>query len=107
MVSLFEQDLDLRCEDLIQEEFGVQCNFDVHDAVQKLERLGIVQRVSLHVNYYLFNMLHKYVKDQSKLCCNSFLAQIASTYAPTQMRIIQYTLQYFAGVICIFHKFKI
>lgn len=41
------QDLDLRCEELIHEEFGIQCNFDVLDAVQKLERLGIVARVSL------------------------------------------------------------
>ncbi|KAF3337108.1 hypothetical protein FCM35_KLT17695 [Carex littledalei] len=46
-------DLDLRCEELIQEEFGVQCNFDVHDAVQKLERLGIVQRDSIGRIYCL------------------------------------------------------
>lgn len=38
------QDLDLRCEELIQEEFGERCNFEVLDAVQKLERLGIVAR---------------------------------------------------------------
>ncbi|KAJ4752069.1 aminopeptidase (DUF3754) [Rhynchospora pubera] len=41
------EDLDLRCEDLIKEEFGQQCNFDVVDAVQKLERLGIVSRDSI------------------------------------------------------------
>lgn len=41
------QDLDLRCEELIKEEFGVSCNFDVDDAVQKLEKLGIVTRVRL------------------------------------------------------------
>ncbi|XP_078166860.1 uncharacterized protein LOC144561686 [Carex rostrata] len=46
-------DLDLRCEELIQEEFGIQCNFDVHDAVQKLERLGIVQRDSIGRIYCL------------------------------------------------------
>lgn len=46
----YEQDLDLRCEDLIKEEFGQQCNFDVVDAVQKLERLGIVSRVSFFEN---------------------------------------------------------
>jgi hypothetical protein len=40
------QDLDLRCEQLIKEEFGVECNFDVVDAVKKLEKLGIVSRVS-------------------------------------------------------------
>lgn len=41
------QDLDLRCEDLIKEEFGQICNFDVDDAVQKLEKLGIVSRDSI------------------------------------------------------------
>ncbi|KAI3862669.1 hypothetical protein MKW92_005820 [Papaver armeniacum] len=38
------EDLDLRCEELIKEEFGENCNFDVDDAVQKLEKLGIVSR---------------------------------------------------------------
>ncbi|KAL5864608.1 hypothetical protein ACOSQ3_002122 [Xanthoceras sorbifolium] len=37
-------DLDLRCEELIKEEFGESCNFEVDDAVQKLEKLGIVAR---------------------------------------------------------------
>ncbi|KAJ9132892.1 hypothetical protein P3X46_033717 [Hevea brasiliensis] len=41
------QDLDLRCEELIQEEFGESCNFDVDDAVHKLEKLGIVARDTL------------------------------------------------------------
>jgi len=41
------QDLDLRCEELILEEFGERCNFEVVDAVQKLERLGIVARDSV------------------------------------------------------------
>ncbi|KAF9669452.1 hypothetical protein SADUNF_Sadunf14G0109000 [Salix dunnii] len=41
------QDLDLRCEDLINEVFGESCNFDVDDAVEKLEKLGIVARDSL------------------------------------------------------------
>ncbi|XP_068665126.1 uncharacterized protein [Aristolochia californica] len=40
-------DLDIRCEQLILEEFGEKCNFDVVDAVQKLEKLGIVSRDSL------------------------------------------------------------
>jgi hypothetical protein len=44
------QDLDLRCEELIKEEFGAECNFDVRDAVKKLERLGIVHRVNLLIN---------------------------------------------------------
>ncbi|KAK1369797.1 Aminopeptidase [Heracleum sosnowskyi] len=41
------EDLDLRCEELIQEEFGESCNFDVDDAVIKLEKLGIVSRDSI------------------------------------------------------------
>ncbi|KAK9113300.1 hypothetical protein Syun_020097 [Stephania yunnanensis] len=40
-------DLDLRCEELIKEEFGENCNFDVDDAIQKLEKLGIVARDSI------------------------------------------------------------
>lgn len=40
-----KQDLDQQCEDLIKEEFGANCNFDVDDAVQKLEKLGIISRV--------------------------------------------------------------
>ncbi|XP_038874654.1 uncharacterized protein LOC120067213 [Benincasa hispida] len=38
------EDLDLRCEELIKEEFGEHCNFEVDDAVQKLEKLGIISR---------------------------------------------------------------
>ncbi|KAG8656055.1 hypothetical protein MANES_04G093800v8 [Manihot esculenta] len=38
-------ELDQRCEDLIKEDFGESCNFDVDDAVQKLEKLGIVSQV--------------------------------------------------------------
>ncbi|XP_030512179.1 uncharacterized protein LOC115726450 [Rhodamnia argentea] len=41
------QDLDIRCEELIKEEFGESCNFDVDDAVEKLEKLGIVARDSI------------------------------------------------------------
>ncbi|XP_043817749.1 uncharacterized protein LOC110626677 isoform X5 [Manihot esculenta] len=40
------QDLDKRCEQLIKEVFDESCNFDVDDAVQKLERLGIITRAS-------------------------------------------------------------
>ncbi|KAG8385032.1 hypothetical protein BUALT_Bualt04G0180700 [Buddleja alternifolia] len=38
------EDLDRQCEELIQDEFGEHCNFDVDDAVHKLEKLGIVCR---------------------------------------------------------------
>ncbi|XP_020214699.1 uncharacterized protein LOC109798733 [Cajanus cajan] len=41
------QDLDQWCEELIKEEFNEECNFDVDDAVQKLENLGIVTRDSV------------------------------------------------------------
>uniref|UniRef100_A0A2N9J7C0 Uncharacterized protein n=1 Tax=Fagus sylvatica TaxID=28930 RepID=A0A2N9J7C0_FAGSY len=48
-------DLDLRCEDLIKEEFGERCNFDVDDAVQKLEKLGIIARDSIG-RYYCMGL---------------------------------------------------
>lgn len=41
------EDLDLHCEELIKEEFGERCDFEVDDAVQKLEKLGIVTRDSI------------------------------------------------------------
>ncbi|XP_056687031.1 uncharacterized protein [Spinacia oleracea] len=41
------EDLDLNCEELIKEEFGENCNFDVDDAVEKLEKLGVVSRDSI------------------------------------------------------------
>lgn len=41
------EDLDLQCEELIKEEFDASCNFDVDDAVHKLERMGIVARDSI------------------------------------------------------------
>ncbi|XP_060170369.1 uncharacterized protein LOC132600891 [Lycium barbarum] len=37
-------DLDARCEELIKERFAISCNFDVDDAVSKLEKLGIVSK---------------------------------------------------------------
>ncbi|KAK9925595.1 hypothetical protein M0R45_033914 [Rubus argutus] len=40
-------DLDKWCEDLIKEQFDDDINFDVDDAVQKLEKLGIVTRDTL------------------------------------------------------------
>ncbi|KAL7232898.1 hypothetical protein ACSBR2_010827 [Camellia fascicularis] len=49
------QDLDMRCEELIKEEFGEKCNFDVDDAVQKLEKLGIVARDSIG-RYYCVSL---------------------------------------------------
>lgn len=41
------EDLDRQCEELLVSEFGEKCNFDVVDAVNKLERLKIVNRDSL------------------------------------------------------------
>ncbi|VFQ96648.1 unnamed protein product [Cuscuta campestris] len=38
------QGLDQRCEELIKEKFNESCNFDVDDAIQKLEKLGIVYK---------------------------------------------------------------
>lgn len=47
------QELDKKCEELINDEFGERCNFDVDDAVQKLEKLGIIAKVSLHLCFSL------------------------------------------------------
>eukprot|EP00246_Nothoceros_aenigmaticus_P003326 TRINITY_DN14419_c0_g1_i1.p1 TRINITY_DN14419_c0_g1~~TRINITY_DN14419_c0_g1_i1.p1 ORF type:complete len:487 (+),score=87.98 TRINITY_DN14419_c0_g1_i1:55-1515(+) len=41
------RDLDLRCEQLMLEEFSEKCDFEVEDAVQKMDKLGIVTRDSL------------------------------------------------------------
>ncbi|XP_076923455.1 uncharacterized protein LOC143585582 [Bidens hawaiensis] len=41
------EDLDLQCEELIKEEFGASCNFDVDDAIHKLEKMGITARDSI------------------------------------------------------------
>ncbi|KAJ6723606.1 AMINOPEPTIDASE (DUF3754) [Salix koriyanagi] len=38
------QELDRRCEELITGEFNEKCNFDVDDALQKLQKLGIVAK---------------------------------------------------------------
>ncbi|KAJ4748455.1 aminopeptidase (DUF3754) [Rhynchospora pubera] len=39
-----KSELDDRCEELIKEKFGLECNFDEEDAIQKLDKLGIVTR---------------------------------------------------------------
>ncbi|XP_031477434.1 uncharacterized protein LOC116248657 isoform X1 [Nymphaea colorata] len=41
-----KQELDKRCEELMESEFGLKCDFEVDDAVQKLEKLGIIGRDS-------------------------------------------------------------
>ncbi|KAK9052295.1 hypothetical protein SSX86_028924 [Deinandra increscens subsp. villosa] len=38
------KELDKKCEELLKEEFGERCNFDVVDAVSKLEKLGIISK---------------------------------------------------------------
>ncbi|KAI7754118.1 hypothetical protein M8C21_014862 [Ambrosia artemisiifolia] len=38
------KELDKKCEELLKEEFGERCNFDVDDAVSKLEKLGIISK---------------------------------------------------------------
>ncbi|XP_042469722.1 uncharacterized protein LOC122052317 [Zingiber officinale] len=42
--ELTKEALDRHCEKLITEEFGKNCNFEVEDAIRKLEKLGIVTR---------------------------------------------------------------
>lgn len=43
--GMMEQDLDRKCEELILEQYTENCNFDVDDAIHKLEKLGIVHKV--------------------------------------------------------------
>ncbi|KAK8618998.1 hypothetical protein V6N13_132968 [Hibiscus sabdariffa] len=38
------KELDQWCEDLLREEFGESCNFDVDDALDKLEKLKVVTK---------------------------------------------------------------
>ena len=46
------------CEELIKKEFNESCNFDVDDAVQKLEKLGIVAQVRFSfLSYFSFTFL--------------------------------------------------
>ena len=42
-----KQELDRRCEQLMASKFGEKCDFDVVDALEKLEKLEIVTKVSL------------------------------------------------------------
>ncbi len=42
-----KQELDRRCEQLMASKFGEKCDFDVEDALVKLEKLEIVTKVSL------------------------------------------------------------
>ncbi|XP_048134386.1 uncharacterized protein LOC115747508 isoform X3 [Rhodamnia argentea] len=51
------QDIDLHCEELIKKEFDVNCNFDVDDAVTKLEKLGLVVR-DAEGNYSCVELKH-------------------------------------------------
>ncbi|CAH2072806.1 unnamed protein product [Thlaspi arvense] len=41
-----KEELDMQSEAFIKEEFNESCNFDVDDAVKKLEKLGLVSRDS-------------------------------------------------------------
>ncbi|XP_030450235.2 uncharacterized protein LOC115672559 [Syzygium oleosum] len=50
-----KRDLDIQCEELIKEVFDASCNFDVDDAVEKLEKLGIVARDSIG-RYYCVDL---------------------------------------------------
>lgn len=43
--GILQQELDEKCELLIKEQFNENCNFDIDDAIQKLEKLGIVYKV--------------------------------------------------------------
>ncbi|XP_065865943.1 uncharacterized protein [Euphorbia lathyris] len=51
------QELDRRCEELMRQEFTENCNFDVDDAVKKLEKLGIVT-LDTAMNYKCVDLKH-------------------------------------------------
>lgn len=60
---LCQQELDMRCEELIQRQFDQSCNFDVDDAVHKLEKLGIVVQVRSYrarENFYSCCLISSY-----------------------------------------------
>jgi hypothetical protein len=40
-----EEDLDRRCEQLLATKFNEKCDFEVDDAISKLEKLEIVSKV--------------------------------------------------------------
>jgi hypothetical protein len=40
-----KQDLDRRCEHLLATKFNEKCDFEVDDAISKLEKLEIVSKV--------------------------------------------------------------
>lgn len=40
-----KQELDRRCEELMASKFGEKCDFDVEDALVKLEKLEIISKV--------------------------------------------------------------
>jgi hypothetical protein len=65
----------LQCEELIQDEFGLQCNFEVMDAVRKLERLGIITRVSS----YIFLVL---------LCCQN-IGKVSDKHYRKILKVLQ------------------
>nr|CAB3462061.1 unnamed protein product [Digitaria exilis] len=56
-------DLDLRCEELIKDEFGAECNFDVHDAIKKLEKLSIVHRVNLTQFFVMLKLVRQQIRN--------------------------------------------
>ncbi|XVF13821.1 hypothetical protein REPUB_Repub09cG0001300 [Reevesia pubescens] len=51
-----KEDLDRLCEQLIEEKFGDSCNFDVDDAVRKLEKLGIISQDGCTGTYACLNL---------------------------------------------------
>lgn len=59
----------------MSEKFGEKCDFDVEDALVKLEKLEIVTKVSTHFNLHLldeiqiFSLEHCSAMDYSSYCC--------------------------------------
>lgn len=64
MDGSLKQDLDHKCEELISEKFNEQCNFDVDDAIHKLEKLGIVYKVNIPRYSLMFYLHMMYINAQ-------------------------------------------
>jgi hypothetical protein len=63
-----KQDLDRHCEQLLATKFNEKCDFEVDDAISKLEKLEIVSKVRIppHLFLILLLLLLRICKPESK-----------------------------------------
>ncbi len=71
-----KQDLDRRCEQLLATKFNEKCDFEVDDAISKLEKLEIVSKVHTpHLFLILLLLL------LLRICKAEFFAQICHCFS--------------------------